>query len=225
MASDGMYSYILYYMPMISITACIQVCMVDGLYVLQVRMISYSNPTGGCHECSDNHGCCDGLNSTTDSVCSGEQRCDSYFVYCLRVRYSSGSGCGSYNATRRSLTNLNDAAVDFSQSTVLGLENPLTLPGLTNAWDVSVLMNHIISLVGNDAWSVLRHEGILHGRLISICLGVNNSMRIATIFSSWIANVRMSNVLLLGSAWYYKCWKMASYISLSLLSDTRTRSI
>ena len=39
--------------------------------------------------------------------------------------------------------NVNDADIDFSQSTVLGLNNPLNLPGLTNDWNMSVLIiNH-----------------------------------------------------------------------------------
>ena len=43
----------------------------------------------------------------------------------------------------QSEVNQNDAAIDFSQSTILGLSNPVVIPGLTNDWNVSYLQ-HII---------------------------------------------------------------------------------
>ena len=107
--------------------------------MLKVRVLSYGNPTGGCYSYSG--ACCD------DSAiqlpdCSGSQKCDSYFYYCLRPLTSDNvldvwDGC-FYRGSRISLSNRDDSVTDFTQSTmVLGLENPLMLEGLTNDYRVS----------------------------------------------------------------------------------------
>lgn len=44
-------------------------------------------------------------------------------------------------------SNTDDAPIDFSQSSVLGLDNPLTLEGLTDTWNVSkstVVIVHVV---------------------------------------------------------------------------------
>ena len=71
---------------------------------------------------------------------NGNRRCDTFFTYCLRPLNTTGFDCGSSSGSEiQSGVNENDAAVNFSQSTVLGLSNPINLPGLTNDWNVSVL--------------------------------------------------------------------------------------
>ena len=115
-----------------------QVCV--GLYVVEVQLFGYDNPTGRCYdqqECIINdgqHRCCD---ARRVNDCTAFRRCDSYFIYCLRPLGSDGVGCSGYR-NRTSLVNWDDDnldAVDFSQSIVLGLENPLTLQGITEKYN------------------------------------------------------------------------------------------
>jgi hypothetical protein len=107
---------------------------VDGLYQLEVTVFGYNNPTGRCQGCGDLQGCCDGFGSTN---CASIQfnLCDSYFNYCLRTIGSTERGC-SYFGNQRSNSNTGDAPLDFSQNMVLGLENPITLQGLTDTYTV-----------------------------------------------------------------------------------------
>ena len=114
---------------------------IKGLYLLEVRLYGYNNPTGRCQACvsvrtPEQMGCCDRHNTTE----CGNLLCDTYFDYCLRSLGSSEKGqvgC-SYFGNVRSTANRNDGLIDFSRSTVLGLDNPLILPGLTNDWNVSL---------------------------------------------------------------------------------------
>ena len=110
---------------------------VSGRYVVEVALYGYNNPTQTCHDCRDGQfadlGCCDRQDRTT---CNGGDRCDSYFIYCLRTIGSSGRNC-SYFGTRISTANSNDASINFNQSSVLGLENPLQMQGLTDTYTVS----------------------------------------------------------------------------------------
>lgn len=117
--------------------------LVEGLYQLEVTVFGYNNPTGRCQDCrggdddddDDNgnfRGCCDNFES---SSCSGSSLCDSYFVYCLRTMGSTGRGC-SYFGNRISNVNGDDSPLNFSQSMVLGLENPIVLQGLTSTYTV-----------------------------------------------------------------------------------------
>ena len=114
---------------------------------MQVRLNGYSNPTGQCgHSLNCYSGspgqlyCCDSYD--TDN-CSGDDLCDSYFSYCLRpfgeARQNSSNRCSpnevSYRA--RSESNNNDGSLNFSQSRVLGLNNPQNFSGLDTAYNVS----------------------------------------------------------------------------------------
>ena len=129
---------------------------VDGLYNLQVRMHNYTNPTGKCPSCvevlSPEPGCCDrhGQLGSCDSY-----RCDTYFTYILRALGSSktGENCTtadpdntSLHWRQTSLPNINDGRINFSDSTVLGLDNPLTLGGWDNSWNVRNLCTHCFKL-------------------------------------------------------------------------------
>ena len=109
---------------------------VEGRYFLEVSVHGYSNPTGRCRGCSLNgeseRGCCDRFLTT---VCRGDLLCDSFFTYCIG---NGDRGCLDPLQQRMSAVNVNDGPVNFSQSTVLGLENPLILQGLTYAYHVCV---------------------------------------------------------------------------------------
>ena len=116
---------------------------VQGRYLVEVRLFGYSNPTGRCRGCppfdgSQPQSCCDAFDTTT---CSDELLCDSYFIYCLRPLGSSrGSSCFNFES-RMSTVNTDDKPIDFSQRKVLGLDNPLLLPGFTDTYSVS---NYIV---------------------------------------------------------------------------------
>ena len=106
---------------------------------MEVRLFGYDNPTQTCQDCHAggqfaNRGCCDNYFRT---VCMGGDRCDSYFIYCLRTIGSSGRNC-SYFGTRMSFANTDDRPIDFTnQRSVLGLDNPFQLQGLTDTYSVS----------------------------------------------------------------------------------------
>ena len=121
-----------------------QFALVKGLYVLQLQLLGYSNPTqerffcnnDGCRIDLDFGPCCDG---GSGPCTNGDRRCDSFFIFCLRPLDTPGFDCDPNSGSEiQSDVNENDAAVNFSQSTVLGLSNPINLPGLTNDWNVSV---------------------------------------------------------------------------------------
>ncbi len=107
--------------------------LVSADYVLQVEMVSYSHPS---NTRSDGQ-CCDPGNG---GECTGEERCDTYFIYCLRPRFST-TGCKN---NERGFTVVSEnfspdgAAIDFSQSTVLGVSNPFNLTGISTAWEVMI---------------------------------------------------------------------------------------
>ena len=131
-----------------------QVCvLVDGLYQLEVTVFGYNNPTGRCQDCieedDDIRGCCDDFENTR---CSGSELCDSFFTYCLRTIGSTGRGC-SYFGNQISGVNSDDGPLNFSQSTVLGLTNPIILQGLTNTYTVMSLV--LVSL-----------QYLVHGMLV-----------------------------------------------------------
>jgi hypothetical protein len=94
---------------------------------VEVRIHHYSNP---------NSLLVDGIRCDTPWYTTSA-RCDNVFHYCLRSINTSESNdeCSGGN---RSDVNSNDTPLNFSQSTVLGLPNPLPLRGLTTQWTVSI---------------------------------------------------------------------------------------
>ena len=102
---------------------------------MEVRLNGYSNPTGSCQDCIRSNGltCCDTSRVTSD--CSDERRCNSYFFYCLRPFSKVQLGCFSNETRNTSAANTDDGPLDFSQSTVLGLNNPQVLSGLEDIYD------------------------------------------------------------------------------------------
>lgn len=106
---------------------------VKGRYLLQVTIGGYTNRFQRCGGCASGR-CCDTDFTTND--CSGERRCDIFFFFCLRPFGSNGEGC-SYSGDLTSEINEDDATISFNEMKFLGLDNPLTLEGLTDAWNVS----------------------------------------------------------------------------------------
>ena len=118
-----------------------QLTLVEGLYIIQAQLHGYDNPTQRCFLGCDNCdrcfiGYCDG--NINGECTSGFRRCDTLFFLCLRP-LSSQIGCDpdTDGVMRSNAENDNDTNFDFSQSTFLGLNNPLIFQGLTNAWNVS----------------------------------------------------------------------------------------
>ena len=100
--------------------------------MVEVRLSGYRNPTGRCEECPHERNveprrCCDDFNRYSNCFQGNRGReCDSYFTYCLRPYGTTFRGCFTYE-TVTSTVNTDDGPLDFSQSTVLGLPNPLQL--------------------------------------------------------------------------------------------------
>lgn len=104
--------------------------LVFGDYTLEVTVQSYSLDTGF-------FGCCDDDRPRgSRNTCT---RCNTYFQYCLLP-------FGTTTSSRQPLTcapiassipSGNGAFIDFSQSTVLGLPNPLVFNGISSSWTVS----------------------------------------------------------------------------------------
>ena len=138
----------------VSVSLVSQLTLVKGLYIVQVQLHDYDNPTQqrflGCNANECFTGCCDGSGVCT----SGFRRCDTRFFFCLRPALNSPvtTDCDPNNNSvmQSNVENDNDENFDFTQSTFLGLTNPLIFQGLTNAWNVS-------------------HDVLLYRKLVSMC--------------------------------------------------------
>ena len=114
-----------------------------GRYQAEIIFFQYNNtPPGKCHGCNNvpkhqHQGCCD--DPTNNGTCIGDDLCDVYFTYCLRPFGSIGRGCSNYTIVTSSVKN-DTSSFSFPQQNmslnVLGLPNPLPLPGLTDAYTV-----------------------------------------------------------------------------------------
>ena len=111
--------------------------------MVQVEFFGYSNPTGRCADCPIPTGqttlrsCCDDFVTTT---CTGGARCDSFFYFCLRMLgdRSTTNGC-FYFGSNVTFANFDDAPFNISDTgSILGLDNPLQLPGLTSDYRVRI---------------------------------------------------------------------------------------
>ena len=105
-----------------------QVC-IRGDYTILVHSHSFSNPSNRCAQCQ--FGCCDQFGTT---VCTGTDRCDTLFTYCL-LPLNSTTLCTPQAVSG---TAFDDRSIDFTQATVLGLPNPLPLSGVSERWEVSL---------------------------------------------------------------------------------------
>ena len=112
---------------------------VKGRYQAEITLFRYNNtPPGKCQEYDFGQqmwGCCD--SHMNFHVCEGGELCDVYFTYCLRRFGSTGSGCSNYTNVTSSVGNdLSSFSFPQQDMNVLGLSNPLLLPGLTDAYTV-----------------------------------------------------------------------------------------
>ena len=124
----------------------LQLCIVvQGFYLVEVRLLGYENPTEKCQGCLRTYNgistlrCCDDF-SRSDQCTDGGRECDSYFIYCLRPLQSQDfqeGGCSNSDRTVTSAVNVDDEMIDFTQSEILGLNNPFQLQGLTKDYRVS----------------------------------------------------------------------------------------
>ena len=93
--------------------ALMQVCLVEGEYIVEIRTHNFSNPGSLLADGS----CCDS-NTITESCVSG---CDNYFYYCLKTLGNTRPGC---SGGRTSMVGYDDRPLNFSQPIVLGLPTP-----------------------------------------------------------------------------------------------------
>ena len=112
---------------------------VKGRYQAEITLFQYNNtPPGKCYNCYFGlgaWGCCDSY--TNFGRCEGSELCDVYFAYCLRPFGSRGSGCFNYtNVTSSIGYDLSSFSFPQQNMNVLGLPNPLLLPGLTDVYTV-----------------------------------------------------------------------------------------
>ncbi len=114
------------------------VCAVVCDYELRVRVHSYLNADSRCAVCTRSlvnpiYSCCD--NQTNTGVCSGDERCDTFFQYCLRPLGATGIGCPFNGTANTNFFSFNtDILLDIGD-TVLGTDNPFLYFGVT--WRVS----------------------------------------------------------------------------------------
>ncbi len=105
---------------------CTGVCRLCG----KVEMLSYSDLF---NRRSDGQ-CCDPANN--GGGCTGGERCDTFFVYCLMPRFSTVVECPRNEPEFTAVSDLivDGATIDFSQPTIPGLPNPFNLTGISTAW-------------------------------------------------------------------------------------------
>ncbi|XP_064395025.1 delta-like protein C [Halichondria panicea] len=125
--------------------------LVSANYVVQVRMISYIHPS---NTRSDGQ-CCD--SEPGNGLCSGGERCDTYFIYCLMPRASTAIGCSNATSgfTLVSSVSPDGADIDFSQPTALGLPNPFLLTGISTAWESAQLYIQVTDSDNNSPDDVI----------------------------------------------------------------------
>ena len=81
-------------------------------------------------------GCCDGIEVVEGiSQCGA---CDNFFVYCIRNHNDRRVGCPGPAEVFTSQVNIDSTPIDFNQSMVLGLPNPLLLGGFNPAFEVNL---------------------------------------------------------------------------------------
>ena len=108
-------------------------------YNLSITLNSYTNVNNLCIDCVDQGiGCCDDFAGRRCTTPNRGSRCDTYFEYCLLpLNTVASNGPVSCIVRARSNPATDDSAINFAQSTVLGLSNPLVLREPSSAWNVS----------------------------------------------------------------------------------------
>ena len=100
-------------------------------YTLFVRVHNFKSPSHKCPVCRSRSsrllGCCDNFSETSE--CTGSDRCDNSFQYCLRRLGSLPNTNPYHTASCRPVTvttsNTDGAELDFNSSILLGRSNPL----------------------------------------------------------------------------------------------------
>ena len=103
--------------------------MVKSEYGIMVKTHYFNNP----RSLLSNGSCCDVNETRGDGSCA-VPGCDIVFYYCILT------GCGGtviYCNNSRFIS-YDEERLDFSASTLLGLPNPLLLPGPTRKWTPNV---------------------------------------------------------------------------------------
>ncbi|XP_064394660.1 sushi, von Willebrand factor type A, EGF and pentraxin domain-containing protein 1-like isoform X2 [Halichondria panicea] len=122
--------------------------LVSADYVLQVEVVFYNH---GFNTRFDGQ-CCDPRNG---GGCTGGERCDTYFTYCLRPRFTEAATIECPNTepgfTANSTNVVDGATIDFTQPTVLGLPNPFNLTGISTAWEGAQLYIQVFDLDDDGA--------------------------------------------------------------------------
>ena len=126
--------------------------------MVEVELFGYSNPSGQCADCpiptgqTTRRSCCDDF---VTSICTGSARCDSFFYFCLRTLgdRSTTNGC-FYFGSNVTFANTDDAPFDINDiGSVLGLDNPLQLPGLTSDYRVCMHFHHYRNWLAHAQWN------------------------------------------------------------------------
>ena len=124
-----------------------------------MQVHSYDNPTNLCAGCGEGPGCCDAFG---ENECTGNDRCDNVFFYCLRPLGTPTSTLEAILENRmifensvedrarelqclqpppafRSDRNMDDRFIDFSETEFLGLPNPMEFQVNASMWEVSIM--------------------------------------------------------------------------------------
>ena len=122
-----------------------------------MQVHSYDNPTNLCAGCGEGPGCCDNFGGND---CTGEERCDNIFFYCLRPLgtptrtleailenrlifensiedHARELQCLQPPPAFRSDRNVDDGFINFSETEFLGLPNPMEFQVNASMWEVS----------------------------------------------------------------------------------------
>ena len=112
-----------------------------------MELFSYDNPTGRCQDCplhDGEHSCCDRSDRNDDCRGGNNQdprRCDTQFMFCLRPLNSTGRNCSYLDQVTSNTIVDERGAINFTRfHRLLGLDNPLSLPGLADTYTVSMLV-------------------------------------------------------------------------------------
>ena len=115
-------------------------------YNIVVMIGDYTNPhhsrLSTCNFSRCFKTCCDGHDGSGRCY-----HCDSFFTYCLRHVDTLTADCPEGGTIMRSDVNPNNKSIDFSQNTVLGLDNPLVFHGLNDTWNVSINFIHMFTAI------------------------------------------------------------------------------
>lgn len=111
--------------------------MASGDYTVTITLHYYSNQQETCSLCTiplfGFYGCCNDY-ARRDPQCTGSNRCDTAFSFCLlpegSFSFRPPSGPSTDTATQF------DELINFPLGAVLGITNSFVLNGISNMWNV-----------------------------------------------------------------------------------------